>query len=50
MKYFSDEFNMIGKQMSRHVAVMNAAIRRVGTSATKNSDSFQSFLNAVDAA
>ncbi|MCS6723478.1 hypothetical protein NOM68_18260, partial [Proteus mirabilis] len=29
---------------------MNAAIRRVGTSATKNSDSFQSFLNAVDAA
>ena len=50
MKYFPDEFKMIGKQMSRHVAVMNAAIRRVGTSTTKSSDSLHSFLNSVDAA
>ena len=49
MKYFPDEFNMIGKQMSKHVALMNAAIRRVGTSSNKNSDGFQSFLNSVDA-
>lgn len=49
-KYFPDEFEMIGKQMSRHVAVMSAAIRRIGTSSDKSFDGFQSFLNAVDAA